>query len=292
VITPDGTVVPEFSIVVKQIADKPQLVQRKHFKQGEFTVDHLNPSKYVLQISAPTFIDARIIFDFTNRPRDTDYSIVILHQFRNEARLLPEQGYSISLKRLQQRVPEAAREAYSRGIELHREGKLDEALIEYGTAVRNYPRYIDALSDIGTILLLFNRPEAALMFLRRAQDVDAGNPDVNLNIAVALTEQGDYGGALKLLKDIQQTEPRMAHVQYFIGKIYYLQKKYDQAERYIQEAINNDPHLLEALLLMINISIDQKKYDQAREGLERMRAAMNNQMVTKFIDEQLSTLGS
>src|SRR5262245_42602643 len=84
VITPDGTVVPEFSITVKQVADKPQLVQRKHFKDGKFTVDHLNPNKYELLISAPTFIDAKVIFDFANRPRDTDYSIVILHQFRNE----------------------------------------------------------------------------------------------------------------------------------------------------------------------------------------------------------------
>jgi hypothetical protein len=43
---------------------------------------------------------------------------------------------------------------------------------------------------------------------------------------------------------------------------------------------------------MINISIEQKKFDQAREALQRVREAMHNQMVTKFIDEQLSVLGS
>jgi tetratricopeptide (TPR) repeat protein len=109
---------------------------------------------------------------------------------------------------------------------------------------------------------------------------------------VALTEQADYGGALKLLKEVLNREPQMAFAQYFIGKIQYLQKKYDQAEINVREAMEKDPRLLDALVLMINISIEQKKFDQAREALQRVREAMHNRMVTKFIDEQLSVLGS
>ena len=43
---------------------------------------------------------------------------------------------------------------------------------------------------------------------------------------------------------------------------------------------------------MINISLQEKKYDQARDALMHVRQAMDNTMVSKFIDEQLSTLGS
>jgi tetratricopeptide (TPR) repeat protein len=292
VITLDGTVVPKFSVVVKHVAEKPELVRRRQFKDGEFAVDGLIKGKYVVQISAPQFITTKLTFDFNDRSRQTDYSIIILHPYRNEARLTPGAAYSVSLKVLQQKIPDAAQEAYKKGVDLHREGKLDDALIQYGQALRSYPRYLEALTDIGTIFLLYNRPESALSFLRRAQEIDDCNPIINLNIAVALTEQADYGGALKLLKDVLNREPQMAFAHYFMGKIQYLQKKYDQAEVNVREAIEKDPQLLDALVLMINISIEQKKFDQAREALQRVREAMHNQMVTKFIDEQLSVLGS
>jgi tetratricopeptide (TPR) repeat protein len=291
VITPDGTVVPDFSVVVRHVTDKPELVQRKHFKNGEFTISGLQASKYHLLLSAPQFIRTKLIVDFKSEARDTDYSIIILHPYRNEVRLAPGAAYSVSVKVLQQKIPDAARQAYLKGVELHRDGKLEEALIEYGKALRNYPGYIEALSDIGTILLLYNRPEGALTFLRRAQEIDDSNVIINLNIAVALTDQGDYAGALKLLKNVLQTQPRMALAEFFVAKISYIQKKYDEAKAHLQQALENDPTLLDGWVLMINLSLQEKNYDEAREGLQRIRDVMKNQVVAKFIDEQLSTLG-
>ena len=89
VITPDGTVVPKFSVVVKHVAEKPELVRRRQFKDGEFAVDGLTKGKYLVQISAPQFITTKLTFDFNDRSRQTDYSIIILHPYRNEARLMP-----------------------------------------------------------------------------------------------------------------------------------------------------------------------------------------------------------
>jgi tetratricopeptide (TPR) repeat protein len=292
VITSNGTVVQEFTVVVKHLTDKPELVRRLYFKDGEFNVDELPVGKYELQISAPLFIGARLTFDFTGDSSETDYRIVVLHLFRNEPRLIPEAAHTVSVKVLQQKIPPAAQDAYKMAVELHREGKLDDALINYGKALRNYPRYIDALTDLGAILLLYNQPDSALVFLRRAQAIDDCNVIVNLNIAVALTEQGDYGGALKLVKEVLRTEPRMAWAQYFSAKIEYTDKKFDEAEKHVREALENDPGLVDALVLMIDISTQQKKFDQARDALERLRGTINNRMVTKFIDEQLSELGS
>jgi len=291
VITPDGTVVPEFSIVVKHVSDKPQLVRRLHFKNGEFTID-LDAARYDLVISAPLYINNKVVLDFTSRSQATDYCIVVIHAYRTETRLAPGGAYSVSVKTLQEKVPEAARDAYLKAVELHRQGQLEPALIEYGRALRSYPQYLEALTDIGTIFLLYNRPEAAMTFLRRARDVDESNPIINFNIAVALTEQGQYNEALKLLKDVLHREPQMAMAEYLIGKIHYIQKKYDLAEKSIQQAVEKDPFLLDAWVLMINIGLERKDYDQAREALQRVRETINNRMVTKFIDEQLSTLGS
>src|SRR5213594_1449027 len=235
VITAEGTVVPEFTVTVRHMSTKPELYPRKRYKNGEFTVNGLKNDKYQLRISSPLYITTRLDNDFKSDDRPTEYSIVILHSYRNEPRFLPgTAAYTVSVKALQQKIPDAARDAYLKGVDLHREGHLDEALMEYGKALRAYPNYVEALSDLGSIFILYNRPESALTFLRRAQELDGGNIIINLNIAIALTEQGNYPEATKLLKKVLSTNPRVALAQYYLAKISYIQKKYDRAEEYVR----------------------------------------------------------
>src|SRR6267143_1681000 len=226
VITPDGTIVSSFALTVRHAGDKPELIHRLRFKKGEFTINGLKSGKYRIEISAPLYVPLRMEVTLKSDEKPTDYSIVVLHAYRNEPRLMP--AYSISVKALQQKVPDHAKEAYVRAVQLHREGQLEQALIEYGNAIRSYPEYLQALSDLSTIFILFNRPESALTFLRRAQDIDGSNPVVNLNIAIALTEQGEYSGAIKLLRKVLKEQPRMALAQYYIAKTHYIQKKYTE----------------------------------------------------------------
>src|SRR5215813_8945802 len=100
VITRDGTVVPEFSVVVRHAANKPALFLRKHFKNGEFSLDGLTESKYQVLISSRLFVTTRLDLDLTVDDRPTDYLLVVLHTFRNEARLTPGAAYAVSVKAL------------------------------------------------------------------------------------------------------------------------------------------------------------------------------------------------
>lgn len=292
VITTDGTAVPEFTVVVRHIADKPELARRLHFKNGEFRIDGLTAEKYQIGISASSYIGARLDFDFKSQSKPTDYSIVILHNYRNETRLSNASTYKVSVKRIREKIPDAALQAYRAGVALHREGKLEEALSEYGKALRAYPNFVEALNDLGTIFILYNRPESALVFLRRAQSIDDCNPVTNLNIAIALSEQGEYGDATKLLKKVLREEPQMAAAHFYLAKVLYRQKKYRDAEASAQQAVSLDSKLLDAWLLMVAINLDQKRLDQAREGLQHIQQGISDGKVTAFIDEQLSALGS
>lgn len=292
VIGTDGALIPEFVVTIKPVSQKPELNARKRFKSGEFMISGLTKDRYQLQIYSPLYIPARLDFDFKSSARSTEYSIVILQKYRNEKRLIPGAEYTISAKTLQEKIPSEAENAYMKGVTLHREGRLDEALIEYGSALRIYPNFLRALEDIGAVFILFNRPDSALTFLRRARDIDDRNIVVNLNTGIALTEQGDYSEALKLFKNVVSRNQRLALAHYYIARIHYLQKQYEEAEQSIQRAIESDPQLLEASILMIDISLQRKKYDQAREALLRVRQALDNKMISKFIDDQLSTLGS
>src|SRR5207244_2037967 len=164
VITAEGTVVPEFTVTAGHVSNKPELFPRRRYKNGEFTVNGLKNDKSQIHISSPLYIPTRLDFDFKSDDRPTEYSIVILHTYRNEPRFLPGVAYTVSVKTLQRKIPEAATEAYLKGVDLHREGRLEEALMEYGKALRLYPNYVQALSDLGSIFILFNRPESALTF--------------------------------------------------------------------------------------------------------------------------------
>jgi tetratricopeptide (TPR) repeat protein len=290
VITPDGTVVSPFAIKVRHVSDKPELVQRSHFKNGEFTINGLKGGKYQVEFSAPFYIPVRMDFTFRSGEKPTDYCIVVLHAYRSEPRFVPPS--STSVKALQQNVPASAKEMYLRGVQLHREGQLEQALTEYGKALRLYPQYVQALGDAGTIFILLNRPESALLYLHRAQDIDSGNPIINLNIAISMTEQGEYSGAMKLFRRVLKEEPRMDLARYYTAKIHYMQKRYTQAEQAAREAVTNDPNLLEGWVLLMSVNEELKHFVAARDALMHLRDAIKSNAISKFVDEQLSRLES
>jgi cytochrome c-type biogenesis protein CcmH/NrfG len=77
-----------------------------------------------------------------------------------------------------------------------------------------------------------------------------------------------------------------------MGKISYYQKKYGEAETALRQAVTIDPELLDAWLLLVRVSLAQKDYEQAREALLHIRQVTGNATIAKFIDEQVSALGS
>jgi Tfp pilus assembly protein PilF len=292
VITPDGMMVPEFTVTIRPIVDRPELIRRTHFKDGEFTLRGLTRNKYKIVITAPQLVGVKLDVDFGTHPTATDYRIAILHHPRSGPNpMADEPGYAISPKAMQQKIPDAARGAYQRGIDLHREGFLEEALVQYGQALRLYPNYIQVLGDLGTIYLLYNRPDSALAYLRRALEIDGSNTAIRLNTAVALMIRSDYREAAGFLEDVMKAEPGNTLPVYYMARLQYLQQRYGVAEQTLRRALEENPALLDGWLLLVDIALEQKDYVTAREGLMHLRDAMNNGMFSKFVDEQLSMIG-
>lgn len=173
-----------------------------------FTLDGMDREKYQVQIVSPTYIGVKMDVNFAVEEH-TDYRVIILHKIWNEPRFIPgNPAYTISVKGLEQKIPDAAKDAYEKGIVHHRNGEFDEALMEYGQALRLCPEYVPVLGDVGTIYILLNRPDAALTFLRRAQRIDESNVIIRLNIAIALMAKKEYDEALKLLHAVMHTGGR------------------------------------------------------------------------------------
>jgi Flp pilus assembly protein TadD len=293
VVTPDGTLVPEFTVTVRPVVDKPKLINRRRFKNGEFTLEGLNFDKYQITITAPRYVGVKLEVDFASQSSLLDHRIAILHYPRSGSNLTADEtGYAGSAKSTQQKIPEAAKAAYQTGVALHREGRLDEALVEYGKALRLFPNYIDVLGDLGAIYLLYNRPDSALAYLHRALEIDGSNTAVRLNVAVASMMRGDYSEATNNLEQVLRVEPHNSLPMYYMAKLQFLQKKYGPAQLALRKALAENPVLLDGWLLLVDIALQQQDYATVREGLMHLRASMNNGMFSKFIDEQLSALGN
>lgn len=291
VVTAEGTMVSEFTVVARPIVTKPELIRRRRFTNGVFTLEGLDRQKYQFLITAPKFIAVRLDVEFPRNESSTDFRVVILHKLRNEHYLPGNPVFTRSVRMLEQRIPEEAKDHYDRAVELHRDGRLEDALAEYGDAIRFYPTYIQALCDAGTVYLLLNRPDAALTFLKRAAEIDPDNSVIRLNIAAGLLLKKDYENAIRLLNAIgQQAEDRsLPHL--FLARAYYFQKRYPIAEQMVRTAVEEDPQLLDGWLLLLNMALERHDFPAARQNLAKLRKAMNNQTFSKFADDQMARIG-
>jgi len=279
-----------FTVVVRPVTTKPELIQRRHFAHGTFLVHGLNRQKYQLSVSARGYNSAQMELEFPKNASTTDFKMIVLHPLRDSKYFPGGPTDTFGDGRGAPNIPSTAKLSYKRGVEFHRDGKLEEALSAYGEAIRACPGYVPPLTDAGSIYLLLNHPDAALLFFKRAQDLDPHNPAIRLNMAVALIVKSDYGPAIKLLSSIVDAEPVKTVSRLFLARAYYLQHRYSQAEEILQLALKADPHFLDARELLLHIALEQKDYAAAKVNLIELRNIIRNPALSRFIDDQVARM--
>jgi tetratricopeptide (TPR) repeat protein len=282
VVTPEGTMVSKFTVILRPRSDKPQLIKRFHFKDGLFELKDLPRGQYKVQVVAPAY--AGVTMDLQILASDNEsYRTVVLHPARIETKTLA--GPEFSLKRVG--IPPLAEEAYRRGVQMHRSGAFDEAMMAYGEAIRLHPDYVDALSDIGALYILLNRPESAMTFLRRALRIDPTNVVVRANLAASLVNQRNFGEGIRMYQQILDEYSGSNLVRYQIAKAYWSQGKYDSAEKIIREALTEDPGRIDGWVLLLNVATDQGNEQTVIDTLITLREKLDNPGFSRFVELQM-----
>ena len=104
---------------------------------------------------------------------------------------------------------------------------------------------------------------AADKYNRPAKDVAAFD-----NASEAI-EKKHYDQALLLLRQIVETDPNDFQAWERLGTIYFIQKKFDEAERSYSEALKRHPHYALVLISLGRLRIVQKNFDGAAEVLDQ-----------------------
>jgi tetratricopeptide (TPR) repeat protein len=94
-------------------------------------------------------------------------------------------------------APNSALAHHLLGVTYWELGREREAIEELGRALTICPDHVDALFNLGTIHMLRQRPEEALVYFRRVIDIEPRHLASWVNSAAIYNERGDFQAALE-----------------------------------------------------------------------------------------------
>jgi protein O-mannosyl-transferase len=93
------------------------------------------------------------------------------------------------------------------GTALARQGKLDEAEVEFLGAIELDPKYAEANANMGNALALQGHPQQAIPYFRRAIELDSGFALPQFKLANLLLAAGKYDEAVHYFEHVIQLDP-------------------------------------------------------------------------------------
>jgi len=127
-------------------------------------------------------------------------------------------------------------------------------------------------NDYGIGLLLQGDLKAAQAAFEKVTDVDPQNPDGWLNIGRAALQEGDLPRARTVLEKALALNPNLARTNFFYGSLMKSTGDYDQAASHFQIVIAQYPHDRVALNNLGRILFLQRKYTDALKILQQALA--------------------
>ena len=88
------------------------------------------------------------------------------------------------------------REMVQRAVELHRDGRIDQAMAAYEAVLAREPHHADALQFMGVAKMQSGRSDEAIGLLKQAVGIDPKNSQAHYNLGLAMRAEGKEPKAL------------------------------------------------------------------------------------------------
>ncbi len=163
----------------------------------------------------------------------TDGSIVTLQ------RLGDREGSTVSFASL--KAPREARKAYDRGLAASNRQKYEEAAKSFGIAVKAYPEFAQAWSDLGIVQVALKRNAEARASWEKAITAEPQFLKPYAQLARLAVAEGRYEDALEITIRGLEFNPVELPAIYFLNAVANFNlKHYDEAERAASATIAHD----------------------------------------------------
>jgi tetratricopeptide (TPR) repeat protein len=202
-----------------------------------------------------------------------------------ETRKEPVNGGTISLRRLQHKVPKAARKLFEKAEKAAEKGDAAASISLLQQAVEKDPEYMEAWVNLGARQLKTNDPASALKAFEKAIALDEGMSLPYSNSATALLMLGKPAEAEAAARKAIERDPLNVRARYMLG-IALVQQAKD-----IPEALENLERACEqfpaARIVLAQVLSRQGNTEQAKGELEAYLASdrvENREQIEKWLN--------
>ncbi|MBN2040717.1 MAG: tetratricopeptide repeat protein [Spirochaetes bacterium] len=143
------------------------------------------------------------------------------------------------------------------------------AILSFKNALKQNPKYKDALLGLGKAYLKTEAYEESLKLFSDVLRIDRGNTDAIDSAASAMAELGRFDDALKYLDKSLEINEDNTNAKYGIAYIYYLMDKLIWSKRKANDILKINPYHYEALLLMADIKVREKRDEEAKSFIQK-----------------------
>lgn len=150
--------------------------------------------------------------------------------------------------------------AFWKGFELRGQGRTDEARDAFSLAVNEDPENAYANLELGLQLAAEGDTASAATALKKVSELDSSYQDMLASL-------------IKALENNEDSTSKLAAVTAYRNSLFALgRKEMEQAEQYLQQALQLDPQLSEAQLMLGYVLTERDLYDKAEEALRHYLA--------------------
>ena len=156
------------------------------------------------------------------------------------------------------------------GHALMRNGKLDEAVIQFYKALKINPNYEEAYVNLGCTFAAQKNISDAICHYNKALLINPDNAKTHNNLGVLLAGKGKFNDAFYHYKEALRINSKYAGVYYNLGKIYANRGEIEYALLYYKKALQVSPNMTEALynLSWIYATNENEKYRNGKKAVK------------------------
>lgn len=161
--------------------------------------------------------------------------------------------------------PDYARAHYNLGVILAKQGKLNEGIHHLQTAVQINPNSAEAQNNLGVALLIQGRLDAAIVQLKNALQINADYPEAHNNLGKAMQLKGNPAAAIEHFNAALRLDPDYAKAHTNLGIALKQLGHLEAAKQHFEDALRLHPGYPEASRHLEEISSTTRQPHQGSE---------------------------
>jgi len=167
-------------------------------------------------------------------------------------------------------------EMFTRALDAHQSGRIEEAISLYGTVLRQNVDQPDVWNNLGVALRRSKRLDAALVAYRRAAELRPGNAGLWSNMGNCLREMMRFDEAAAAHDKALELDASIKSHPFNTGLVYRDTNRFEQAIKYFDAALAIDPDYVDANWDKALALLATGQYEAGWAGYETRRKLADN----------------